>query len=136
MDTTEKFGIPRKIIEITKEMYNNFSCRVIRESEIPDPFIVNTGVRKGCIISPIIFLILMDDVMKSVISGKERNIQWGLADHLKGLDFTDDICLLSQTYNAMDGKLKISKKKPEWLDSRQTIKKTKLMKVNRETTNY
>jgi hypothetical protein len=48
--------------------------------------------------SPIMFLMVMGDVMNKVILGKKRGINWGVSQQLEDLDFADDICLLSHAF--------------------------------------
>jgi hypothetical protein len=55
----------------------------------------NTGVSQESILSPIIFLMVMDDVMNKMILGKKKEIDWGISQQLEDLDFAEDICMLS-----------------------------------------
>ena len=59
---------------------------------------------------------------------QERGSQWDLTNHLEDLDFTDDICLLSQIYNGIEGKLKDLRKEVTGL--KLNASKTKLMQIN------
>jgi hypothetical protein len=49
---------------------------------------------QGCILSPIIFLLVLDNVMRKTLGNRKKGIQWGMKDRLEDLDFADDICLL------------------------------------------
>jgi hypothetical protein len=53
-------GIPEKVIAIIKESYLNASYRVLHSGQLSESFVVNQGARQSCIISPILFLILMN----------------------------------------------------------------------------
>jgi hypothetical protein len=45
--------------------------------------------------SPIMFLMVVGDVMNKVIwEKKKKGIDWGVSQQLEDLDFTDDICLV------------------------------------------
>ena len=126
----QKYGIPRKIINIIKETYNKYRCRVIHDGKVTEPFSINSGVRQGCILSPTIFLLVMDDVMKKVTEEKKRGIQWGLTERLEDLDYADDICLLAQKYVDMEEKFKDLEYKAKKVGLKVNPTKTKLMKVN------
>ncbi|XP_068735436.1 uncharacterized protein [Montipora capricornis] len=65
--------------------YNNFECSIILENFITEAFLVNSGVRQGCILSPIILLVTIDWVMRQTTSERPREIQWTLFSHLKYL---------------------------------------------------
>ena len=65
---------------------------------------MESGVRQGCIISPILFLVAIDWIMRKTTSDKPRGIQWTLLSHLESLDFTDDLAVLSTTYRHLQEK--------------------------------
>jgi hypothetical protein len=43
------------------------------DGRLSEPIPTIAGVKQGCIISPILFLMLMDEVMRNVTEGEERN---------------------------------------------------------------
>jgi hypothetical protein len=49
--------------------------------------------------SPIMFLMVMGDVMNKVILEKKGGITWGVSQQLEDLDVASDICLLSHAFN-------------------------------------
>lgn len=56
---------------------------------------VNMGVKQGYILSPLLFNLVLDAVLrKSNI--EERDIRWKLTNRLEDLDYADNSCLLSQ----------------------------------------
>ncbi|CAG2220119.1 Craniofacial development protein 2 [Mytilus edulis] len=63
-----------------------------------DWFKVQSGVRKDCIISPILFLVAIDWVMRKTTSDKKRGLTWSM---FEDLDFADDIPLLSSKQDHM-----------------------------------
>ncbi|RUS71649.1 hypothetical protein EGW08_020589 [Elysia chlorotica] len=99
------YGIPHKFINIIRRLYENSTCQVIHDGKLTDPFKVETGVRQGCLLSPTIFLIVIDWVMRASTTGTKTGIQWTFARQLEDLDFADDICLLSHRYQDAQAKL-------------------------------
>ena len=83
--------------------YTKFECAVLLNNRETDWFIVNSGVRQGCIMSPILFLISIDWVMKKMTDSK-RGITWSIYTTLEDLDFADDIALLSSRHSDMKNK--------------------------------
>ena len=71
----QHYGIPQKIINITKKLHENFTCQVIHGDNLTEPFKVETGVRQGCLLSPLIFLIVLDWVTSMAYSTKPRGFQ-------------------------------------------------------------
>ena len=99
------YGIPSKFINITKRLYEDPCCQVIHKGKLTSPFAVNTGVRQGCMLSPMIFLIVIDWIMKKTTAENNTGIQWTFTKKLEDLDFADDIALLSHRQQDAQSKL-------------------------------
>ena len=56
---------------------------------------MESGVRQGCVISSILFLVDIDLIMRQTTCDKPRGIQWTLFSQLEDLDFADDLAVLS-----------------------------------------
>jgi hypothetical protein len=54
---------------------------------------------------------VMDDVTNTAMLGRRKGINWGISQQLEEVDFADDICLLSHTFNIMGRILKYRKQK-------------------------
>ena len=79
-------------------------CQVIHNGKLTDPFEVKTGVRQGCLLSPMIFLMVVDWIMRETVKPEKTGIQWSLMQSLEDLDFADDLCLMSQKLQHMQSK--------------------------------
>ena len=93
------YGIPEKIISIVQSIYQGMFCRVVHSGQISESFEVKTGVRQGCLLSPFLFPLVIDWIMKTVTSNRNNGIQWTLLTQLDDLDFADDLALLSHNKN-------------------------------------
>ena len=89
------YGFPPKFIAIIQQHYKDATCQVIHERKLTEPLNVQTGVHQGCLLSPTIFLMVVDWVIKQSTAGKRTGVQWTFMKQLKDLDFADDISLLS-----------------------------------------
>ena len=67
MANPQGIGIPQEIFLIIKSIYNNFTCKV-GSNEIS--FYVKTGVRQGCCMSPLLFNLTRDWVMRQMTKDK------------------------------------------------------------------
>lgn len=91
------YAIPEKITNLIRNSYNEMSCRVVHGGQLTNTFQVRTGVRQGCLLSPFLFLLAIDWIMKTSTRERRNRIQWTLWDQLDDLDFADDIALLSHS---------------------------------------
>ena len=93
-------GVPDKIITMIKATYTGAKCRVLHKSKLSEQFEVNSGVRQGCILSPVLFLLVINDVLEAALNPLVScGLRWkmpSLADNLKHIDYADDICLLAE----------------------------------------
>jgi hypothetical protein len=98
-------GLPNTFIKLIQEVYNQFSCRVLHNGHLTTPFETKSGVRQGCLLSPLLFLVVLDKVLRASLDGKARVIRWKLTETLEDLDYAGDICLLSHSQAYMQSKL-------------------------------
>ena len=84
-------------------MYNGFQCTVRHEGSTSDWFLITSGVRQWCIISPLMFLLCIDWIMR-LVTEEPRGIHWTFTSGLEDIDFADDIGLLSHTQQKMQEK--------------------------------
>ena len=69
------YGIPTKIVNLIRKSYEGMSCRVIHGGQLSNSFQVRTGVRQGCLLSPFLFLLAIDWIMKKSTKEKRKGIQ-------------------------------------------------------------
>ena len=53
-----------------KDMYNNSQAAVEVDGNTTDFFLVETGVRQGCVLSGLLFIIAVDWIMRTSIKEK------------------------------------------------------------------
>jgi hypothetical protein len=124
------YGIPQKFINIIRNSYNNMQCRIIHEGKLTESFDVKTGVKQGCLLSPFLFLLAIDYIMRESTEGKRNVIQWTMWQQLEDLNFADDIALISSTQQQMQEKTSILAETLIKLGLRPNESKTKVMKIN------
>ena len=59
-----QYGIPIKLVQMVKTLYEDFQCSVIDEGETTEWFPVMTGVKQGCCMSGFLFLLVIDWVVR------------------------------------------------------------------------
>jgi len=65
-------------VNIVRMLYRDCQAQVICGNKLTEPFIIQTGVKQGCILSLFLFSLRIDRVMKN---GKkdQRAIRWALS---------------------------------------------------------
>ncbi len=129
------YGIPDKYIRLIKNTYTGMQCQVLHGGGASPKFEVRTGVRQGCLLSPFLFLIAIDWIMRKTTEGKRNGIQWTIVDQLDDLDFADDLALLSHTCTQMQEKTSILEEEADKVGLHINVGKTKLLKINSTSSN-
>ena len=91
------YGIPVKCIKVIIAMYENNTATVKVGNEVCSWFYIKSGVKQGCVLSPFVYIILMDFVLRS--TGKaigDHGIKWG-GKTLLELDYADDLSILDES---------------------------------------
>ena len=76
------YGIPNKIINMLKVQYQGFTCQVLHGGTMTEPIEVKTDVRQGCLLTSLLFLVVLDWMSKNAYEGKRLGLQWSLTQHL------------------------------------------------------
>ena len=88
------YGIPQKIINMVRLLYEDVECAVMDEGKESTWFKVKTGVKQGCVLSGFLFLLVIDWIMREVTSDNKNGLRWKMTSKLEDLDFADDIALV------------------------------------------
>ena len=129
------YGIPQKLVDIIKSLYENFECRVTHSNNLTEPFKVNTGVKQGCILSPVLFSLAIDWIMKNVTQGKRQGLQWTLTSVLEDLDYADDLGLLANRHQDIQHKTDHLSATASKIGLKVNTKKTQVLRINGNNNN-
>ena len=108
---------------------------MVHGGQLTDAFPVRTGVRQGCLLSPFLFLLVIDWIMKNSTSDGKYGIQWTAQNQLDDLDFADDLALLSHTHEQMQMKTANVAAASASIGLHIHKGKSKILKYNTENTN-
>lgn len=96
MEKLEKMGISNKIINIIGDLYQETDIKIFDGGKISRHFKINKGVRQGCILSPLLFALYMNDMENSVRGG----IKIGTGEEeskIKSIMYADDVVILAES---------------------------------------
>ena len=77
---------------------------MICDQHLTEYFDIKTGVKQGCILSPFLFYLTIDWIMKRTDIGVKSGIIWTFTESLGYLDVTDDISLLAHSHRDIQSK--------------------------------
>jgi hypothetical protein len=123
------YGIPVKIVNLTRVFYEDYSNKILHGGKLSESFRNTTGVREGCILSPTLFLLDNDWLMKKTTE-RRNGIQWTLSTRLEDLEFADDICLMSENIARMQRKTEKLREEGAKCGLKINTAKTNVLKIN------
>jgi len=128
------YGVPQKITGLIQKMYEGMAGRVVHAGELSNSFEIRTGVRQGCLLSPFLFLIAIDFIMREATRGRKNGIQWSISTQLDDLDFADDIALLAHNHRQMQEKTDIIEQTSRNIGLKINKGKSKILRVKSKNT--
>ena len=123
------YGIPHEYIKVINVMYENNTAEVKIGNKVSSWVCIKSGVQKGSVLSPFIWIILMDFVLRS--KGKamgDHRIKWG-GKTLLALDYTDDLSTLDESVSKMNELLGELRVQGARIGLEINVKKTKSLRL-------
>ena len=130
MHALRRIGVDWKDRRLIGNLYMGQKVRIKIEGEFSEPGVIGRGVRQGCPLSPILFNIYIEELVREAMEEVKEGIKVG-GRLTKALRFADDQAMLAGSQNGlqkmMDQLNKISKE----YDMKINIKKTKIMRISK-----
>ena len=111
-----RFGVEEWVIRAVKEIYENAKSCVLMNGQFSDEFNIKVGVHQGAVLSPLLFIIVMEALPREFRVG----CPWELF-------YADDLVLIAETLEDLKKKLTIWKDNIEAKGLRVIVNKTKLV---------
>jgi len=125
----EEFGIPKKLIDLIKVCNTNTMCKLKFGNGTSDSFEVSTGLKQGDALSPVLFNLAIDKVIRSMLMRQGME----LLSNSTLLAYADDIVIIGSTRQDVTIRTNdfIKAAQPMSLEVNQN--KTKYLVMTRET---
>ena len=128
-----KMGFPSHIIELIKNLYHDQEATVRTSNGNTEWFGIGRGVRQGCILSPNLFNIYSEDIMRNALEGFNGGVKFGGKKITNR--YADDTTLVCSSRKELMDLLNRIKQASEEKDLLLNTKKTKIMVVDRDDNN-
>ena len=128
-------NVEKNLIDAIKSFYYKATGAVRVASNLSQEFEVGIGVRQGCILSPLLFIIFMDSVAKACSKMRKMNVgMWKLKPiNLTSLSFADDLALFGTSEKDLQHNINMLNNQLSKRGMKINAKKTKTVLVSRET---
>ena len=126
-----KYGMDLGFIKLIKNMYDKTSQTLKINNEVTRTFRTYKGVKQGCILSPRLFNIFLNDLPEVFDSNTCEPVYLGEKQRINCLMYADDLIILSESEAGLQECLHKLHNYTETWDLRINIKKTKVMIIQR-----
>ena len=122
-----KMGVPQHLVYLLRKLYESQEATVRTEYGNSEWFPVGKGVRQGCILSPYLFNMYAEFIMREAnIGAGEAGLRVG-GRKVDNLRYADDTTLIAESMEDLTKLIYQVKKESEKLGLRLNVKKTKVM---------
>ena len=123
------YGIPEKYIKVVCAMYENNTVAVNVRNEVSNWFCIKSGVKQGYVLSPFIWIISLDFVLRS--TGKrieDHRIKRG-GKTLLDFNYADDVSIVDESVSKTNEFLEVLQIQGARLGLKINVKKTKSLRL-------
>ena len=132
MEDSLSFDIPKYLVACLKDLYQNQTAEVETVVGRTGPLSVQRGVRQGCQLSPMLFNLYIELIMRHALEKLEDGIEIR-GTYYNNLIYADDMALLATTEGNLQQLVNDVGKASEPIGLSWNAKKTQVMVIGRHT---
>ena len=119
-------GIPDHLTYLLRNLYADQEATVRTGHGTTDWFQIGKGVRQGCILSPCLFNLYAEYIMRNELDDAQAGIKIA-GRNINNLRYADDITLMAESEEELKSLLMKVKEESEKIGLKLNIQKTKIM---------
>ena len=125
-------GFPKRLIDLVSKLYEDQESAVRTSGGNTDWFSIGRGLRQGCILSPSLFNVYSEDIMREALEGFEGGVSFG-GQRITDLRYADDTTLICSSRKELMDLLHRVKQASEKKGLLLNTKKTKIMVMDKQS---
>ena len=94
------FGIEEGLAQIMKSLFRSANSAVLVNSNTSEYFKITVGIRQGCLLSPVLFNLLLENTMRETLHNFKSSVSIG-GRTISNPRFADDIDQMGGSYNGL-----------------------------------
>lgn len=115
-------GVSTKMVQFIEKVYQQTTCTVWNGEEISDKFETYTGVKQGCILSPLLFSLYINDLHEQLSGGLH------IGDlNIRLLLYADDIVLIAEKIEVLQAMINKLEEYCDYWNLEVNLTKSKIM---------
>ena len=126
----QEMEIPPKLINLVKACYSNSKALVQIGKGRTEEFEIRTGLRQGCLLSPILFNLVLEKVKRSIGQRQGGIVIGGIS--IGSLEYADDVDIIRERVEQVLEMYNVYKEEAKRVGLVINENKTKVMKMTRE----
>ena len=125
-----KMGFPKLLTDPVSKLYEDQESATRTGVGNTEWFSIGRGLRQGCILSPNLFIVYSEDIMREALHGFEGEVRFG-GERITDLRYTDETTLIYCSRNGLMDLLRRVKETSEKKGLILNTKKTKIMVIDK-----
>ena len=134
MEILTSIGVDWRDRRLIAALYMEQTAVVRVNNELSEPSEIGRGVRQGCLISPVLFNVYAEAIMREALDSVDDGVKVG-GELVKAVRFADDQAMTANTERGLQRIMDETNRVVKSYGMKINIKKTKVMKIGRSPSN-
>ncbi|XP_075769460.1 uncharacterized protein LOC142823066 [Pelodiscus sinensis] len=120
-DTLQEFGLPDFFLHLLKDRYSDCTTTIRAEEGETAPILLRRGVKQGCPLSPIVFNLAMEPLLRAMANSPAGFNLYG--EKISALAYANNLVLLADNPEGLRILLEVASRAAEWMGLRFNARK-------------